>query len=170
MDDHLFSVFKSELISQCELGRAGSELFDAEIKAHIEGRTRNQDGLWFILQGIVAVAGDAAKLLWGKGTNTEPEREALREIAEVSANSPLRSRKVRNAFAHFDERIEKWYEEGDTNAYASRIIGQHEFPPQKSRFGHWDPQTGTIIFREDSVSVPDLLAELERILSKLRPQ
>ncbi len=154
VDEHLFSIFRSELISQCELSKAGSELLDAEVEALIEGRKRHQDGIWLILQGIVSIAGDAASLLWGKGMKTEPERTALRDIARVSTRSPLRSRKVRNAFAHFDERIEEWYEEGDTDAYASRIIGQYEFPPRGSRFGHWDPQSGQIIFRDDVVSVP----------------
>jgi hypothetical protein len=137
---------------------------DAEKQALVDGRRRHEDGVWLILQEIVAAAGNAGKLLWGvQGKKTEAERTPLRGLAKVSPRSPLRSRNVRNSFEHFDERIEEWHQAGETDAYSSRLIGQQEFPPRRSRFGQWDPKFGVVIFGEDSISITNVLAELDRI-------
>jgi hypothetical protein len=166
MDDHLMSIFKLELKYQCELAQAANRQLDDAL------RSGDSDGRWVALQAILAIAGNAAKLLWGSGrqVKVEQERGDLRTIAGVSEGSPLKSRSVRNAFEHFDEFIVKWHEKGDTDVYASRHIGQsEEWPPHSARFGHFNPVTGVITFLDRSASIPDLMAEFDRIYAKLSP-
>lgn len=77
---------------------------------------------------------------------------------------PLRSRDVRNAFEHFDDEVETWHRAGDIDVYASRQIGTDAvYPPANSRFGYYNPRTRVVTFLKWSASIPDLLAELERI-------
>jgi hypothetical protein len=71
-------------------------------------------GVWSEIQSILVAAGNASKLLWGSSRGKEEERELLREAAGVADDSPLKSRKIRNAFEHIDERLEDWSEQSAT--------------------------------------------------------
>lgn len=52
----------------------------------------------------------------------------------------MKSRDVRNAFEHFDERVVEWFEAGDTDIYASRKIGvDTDWPPPGSRSARRGP-------------------------------
>lgn len=163
MDEHLLSIFKLELQYQCELAAA------AERQLEAARETGDSDGLWVSLQSILIIAGNCAKLLWGSGRGEaakemEVARKPLRDAAQVDENSPLKSRSVRNAFEHWDEKIEAWHRRGDINVYASRHVGQSEaWPPHGSRFGHYNPTTGVVTFLSTSAPIPDLLAEMARI-------
>ena len=127
---------------------------------------RRDDEFWVALQSILTIAGNASKLLWGSWGNeaTAARRQPLRELVGASDNSPLRSRDVRNAFEHFDDEVETWHRAGDIDVYASRQIGTDAvYPPANSRFGYYNPRTRVVTFLKWSASIPDLLAELERI-------
>ncbi len=170
MDAHLLRLFKTELKSQCEIATAAAH--------DIQTATGDTYRLWFALQGLLGCAGNISKLLWGSGRNPteqaqrERERRPLRDALEVTDDSPLRPRKVRNAFEHWDERIEDWFTPGDVDVYASRNVGPPDAimiggkPPR--HFGSYDPSTGLLTFWEESVSVPDLIEEMGRIYTQLR--
>jgi hypothetical protein len=171
MDDHLLLVFKIELKSQLELAAIAADDFEAATSGKAPGT------LWYALQGILVTAGNASKLLWGSSGKDKQERERkpLRDLAGVGDDSPLRSRKVRNAFEHFDEHIEAWAQ-GDTKLFSSRSVGRVNKsvvvswpPPTTKRFGNYDPKTGVLTFWDRSVSIPDLIAEMDRIWMRLWP-
>ena len=173
MDGPPLGIFKLELMSQCRLGRvAGLQLENALQRGKEGHKYTIHDDIWFALQGILVVASNAAKLLWGsQGSAVEAERAPLRRAAGVTDGSPLKPRHVRNAFEHLDERIMDWHARGDTDVYAARQIGQDEhWPPEGGRLGHYNPITGEVAFLSHSVSIPDLLAELDRVYQNLRPK
>jgi hypothetical protein len=156
VDQHLLKVLEVEVRYQCEIGIAGGERLKA---AHEEAMAQEKDALdniWFALQGILGIAANVAKLLWGsKGPETEIERLPLREAASVTDDSPLKPRAVRNAFEHFDERIIDWHKSTDMKIYASRNIGTDpEWPPAEARFGYYEPRSRVVTFLGDSASIP----------------
>jgi hypothetical protein len=170
VDSQLLKILEVETAYQCEIGLAGGQLLDRGYgEAMQPGPGGYQDNIWFALQGILSIAANVAKLLWGsQGPEVETEREPLRIVAGVDDKSPLKPRKVRNAFEHFDERIICWWERGDTTVYASRKIGiDPDWTPAGSRFGYYEPKARTITFLNHVVSITDLLAEFERVHSNL---
>jgi hypothetical protein len=173
LDEHLLTILKLEVIYHCQLGMAGGRLLDRSYSEALDpGAIRYQDNMWFALQGILSIGANLAKLFWGsKGAAVEAERAPLRRLAAVDDRSPLKSRDVRNAFEHFDERVIDWFEAGDTDIYASRKIGVGtDWPPPGSRFGHYDPQTRVVTFLDHAVPIRALLWEFERIHGNLRPK
>jgi hypothetical protein len=126
---------------------------------------------WFALQSILSAAANLSKLLWGSRDDPDAEarRADLRVAAGVSDESVLRSPKVRNQFEHIDQKIEKWFNTSGGKGYVSRNIGQYgdihiESDEDASRFGRWDPETGIVTFWTHSVSIPEIVTEVERIL------
>jgi hypothetical protein len=128
---------------------------------------------WFALQAILSAAANLSKLLWGSGRNPEAEerRAALRESLEVGDDSPLKSPRVRNQFEHIDEKLDGL----EGRPYAGRTIGPIDSPfldvgEPKFRFGHWDPETGVVTFWDYSISILEIVAEVERIHAIVRPR
>lgn len=170
MDRDLLTVFRVELLSQCELAQiAAAQLEGAHEKA-AAGQLRSEDEFWVAIQSILVIAANAAKLLWGsRGSQSETTRRPLRDLAQVDEDSALKPRDVRNRFEHFDEYIEDWYQH-DLKVYVSReiTVDDAEWPPDKARFGRYNPQTRIVTFWDREVSITYLLAELERIRLTLR--
>jgi hypothetical protein len=112
-------------------------------------------------------------MFWGQGGRLDEERRVLREAFEVQDSSPLHDPLVRNDFEHIDERIESWFDEGTEPILMSRNIGPLEgfFSPikQGDQLHHFDPSTGLVTFRQNSISIPDLVNEAVRLQGILGP-
>jgi hypothetical protein len=168
VDDHLLNIFQGELETQCQFILLGAKQVNAALKSY------EQRIVWFGLQGILVSAANASKLLWG--SRKEPVLEArrpLRESVHVADDSPLSSRKLRNDFEHFDERLERWFAESESHGYLGRNIGPPdailiEDKAPADQFGHFDPSTGIVTFWERSRSLNEVVKEADRILQILK--
>ena len=167
MDDKLLSIFQDELGNQCEFILIGGRQVNACLQQN--GPT---DLIWFALQGMLVSAANASKLLWGSRTEDALKaRRQLRESVGVTDDSPFSSRRVRNDFEHFDERLEAYFESAQGHVYFGRNIG----PPDAfkvdgqvpQQFGHFDPSTTIVSFWERSVSLQRVVAEAERVMCAL---
>jgi hypothetical protein len=168
VDDWLLGIYQAELRTQCEFMVMGARFVDGNL-----GPGGNGTAVWFGLQGILVAASNASKMFWG--SRQEPVIEArrpLRESVAVDDQSPLSSRKVRNDFEHFDERLEDWFATSSNHNYLGRNIG----PPDMiviadqvptDHFGHFDPSTAIVSFWENSADLRAIVAEAERILARL---
>ena len=171
MNGHLLRIFQLELETQCKFIILGAQA----VNEGLAERRANSDQVWFGLQGILVSAANASKLLWGSRAEPVLEtRRPLRESVSVTDDSPLSSRRLRNDFEHFDERLEDWFGASEDHIYIGRAIGpkgsivsiRGKEPEQL--FGQFDPTTATVAFWERSVIVNDVVAEAERILSILQ--
>lgn len=176
MDDHLLRIFQGELRTQCQFIIIGAQIVNSNLP-RTDPATKQITGsggvVWFGLQGILISASNASKLLWG--SRQEPVVEArrpLRESVEIDDSSPLSSRRLRNDFEHFDERVEEWSGKSRDRNYIGRVIG----PPgmivvndrdPTDKFGHFDPSTATVTFWERSADLNAIVAEAERIFARL---
>jgi hypothetical protein len=168
MDDRLESIFQNELDTQCRFILIGAR----QVNACLEQR-QSTDCVWFALQGMLISAANASKLLWGSQKEDAPEaRRQLRESVGVNGESPLRSRRLRNDFEHFDERLETYFGADQGHHYFGRNIGPAGFfkvdgedPPH---FGHFDPASTTVSFWERSASLQEIVGEAERVIRALR--
>jgi hypothetical protein len=157
----ILRVFQGEVALQCRfIARAGSRL-DAALAA---GDT---DDAWLLLQVILTSAANVSKLLWGSSGNREKERGLLRQSLATPDDSVLRDPDLRNDFEHFDERVERWFAKETPRIYLARNIapeGQIQLGVPYERFQHFDPETGEVTFWDNTVSVPAVVAEAQRIL------
>jgi len=171
MDDHLLGIFQAELRTQCDFVIRGAHQVNAALK------DPDTSGIWFGLQAILISASNASKLLWGAGSTDREaaelrERRArLRASVGITDESPLNSRRVRNSFEHFDDRIEKWFAKDERHIYLGRNIGPpnmiHIEGQEPTHFGHFDPATSIVTFWDRSAELNPIVREAEEILRRL---
>lgn len=139
MESHVIGLFEREIARQCGFAlRAADELqralarFERDVDAELRELAQAEDryramydqmvrreredaeanfAAWYAIQGILVFAGNVSKLLWGANANRRAARAELRRALEISDDSPLEDRRLRNHFEHFDERLEAWASE-----------------------------------------------------------
>jgi hypothetical protein len=168
MDLMLLRIFQRQVADQCRFTLAGVPL----INQVLQGEGANQDQLWIGCQMFVVGSGNASKALWGEGRNREKISEArqpLRESLDVDDASPLYSLELRNHFEHYDERIDRWWNNSPNHIHVDRIIGPPELisgVEDTDRFRVLDP-TGPdgprIIFWGQTFDLQPIASECERV-------
>jgi hypothetical protein len=93
----------------------------------------------------------------------------LRDILDTHDDSPIRPKRVRNAFEHFDEFIEKM----PNTIFIGRNIGPPHMihvggEPEGTRFGQFDPNTGEVTFWDRTANLREIIQEAQRIRSLAR--
>lgn len=167
MDTSVLRIFQAEVELQCKFILAAfHELNAARV-------TKSSDDIWRHLQSILVASAGLSKMFWGSGEGGDEERAKsrlrLRESLQVADNSPLRDVKLRNDFEHFDERLERWFARSEHRNFVGRYIGPTgrlitPSPPPTDQFQQFDPETSLVTFWEHTVSLPDVLSEVSRIL------
>lgn len=128
---------------------------------------------WSSIQSILTTSANVSKILWPPQKKRKKRGAYLRKLLQVSDASLLSSRKIRDSFEHYDERIEDWFEGGKTTSYVDLALEAQVpglmFPP---KFAHrsYDQHTYDLSFRgEDCINLRDLISELNEIREKCRP-
>ena len=120
MDLMLLRVFQRQVADQCRFALAGVPLINDGLAGG------NQDSLWIGCQMFVVGAGNTSKALWGEGRRRNAvasAREPLRTSLSVYDSSPLYDLDLRNHFEHYDERIDRWWNESTNHNHLDRLIG-----------------------------------------------
>jgi hypothetical protein len=147
-------IFQREAWFQCEyIGIAAEALrrVEADYDSPVGDVTLQ---VWFYVTAILGSAANLSKLFWGSQGKKAHERGRLRQTLGVSDPSCLEPTSLRNAFEHLDEKLKLWlYQQG-----ASATIEDYG-----REFGEYVPQTGTVEFRDRSVSLRAIVEEANRI-------
>jgi len=161
-------VFQRHVRDQCQYVLFSIAPINAGLKSG-----GDKDALWIAVQMFVTGAGNVSKALWGCGNQAQRakayvERQDLRDSLQVNDSSPLRDLAMRNHFEHFDERIEKWWEEDSTHNMLDRSV----FPPHMVQGlpSNWwfrviDPSSMKITFWDDEFSIQPIADECERVFA-----
>ena len=61
-------------------------------------------------QAFIGAVANVSKIFWPTGSASYAKRRSayLRSLLEIDDESPLKNRKIRNAFEHYDERLDRW--------------------------------------------------------------
>ena len=173
------SVLSDQTLAEIEAGRFQIPIHEQlDVEAAIEDAREEvwasmspTTDIWFAIQNLLVAAGNLSKLLWGTSPSRAAAREELRQSVGVADDSPLRDRRLRNYFEHFDEKSEDWFSKSEHKNYVGRNIGPASMiqgPNPAERFHHYDPSTGLVTFWDHSVSLPQVGAEIRRILPLAR--
>jgi hypothetical protein len=134
-DDRLFEIFKDEVWKQCRFVMRAIDDLNAVFEIQWRGPDEVERAFAALQSYLIAVA-NLSKLLWGTTKAKERERKRLRDALAVPDDSPLRDRKLRNHFEHFDERLEEWR----TRDVHGNIV-DFNLGPVPPPFGNLNPQS-----------------------------
>ena len=132
-----------------------------EIAMHWSVRT------WQPIQAFMTSAANIAVALWGQNGKRSVERAPLRRALDVDDSSPLHPISSLNNFAHFDERLEHWWESSPTHDFVDLEFDdagsvshgrlEHEI------FRSYDPASGELVFWGQWYNLRSIMTEIERI-------
>lgn len=163
MEDRLFEVLKREVIRQASFALMSA----SDLREALEHQD-DTDRIWIAVQSFLVAAANVSKLLWGSGQSASNGRRALRESLGVSDKSVLRSRKMRNHFEHFDERLKKWaacserHNIVDSNVMPANAISGID---SCDYLRNLDPNTWSLTFAGEIYELNPVLEALRKLLS-----
>jgi hypothetical protein len=158
-------VFIGEIVLQSKIAERASERL-MTCKVHFDPIET-----WSDIQSILMAAANVSKILWPQRKMSEARGKNLRVLLNVDDHNLLSDRKLRNHFEHYDERIEKWFEENFSAVYMDRRIDPFESiwgRNQPNLHRVYNPITQTLSFRGESVDLASIIKELKEIRLKCR--
>jgi len=126
MDKLVQKIFIEEIKKQCEFYYIGLERIQEFIDASfidMNKHKKNMRELWYSLQNILVASANISKILWPKKNKYKDRGIELRKLLSVDDNSILKPKLMRNAFEHYDEKIEDWIKTIDTSIYVDSNVG-----------------------------------------------
>ena len=119
---------------------------------------------WCSAQAFLVSCANVSKILWGG--RRPNERAELRSLLDVDADSPLKSRKRRDQFEHFDERIVDWGQ-GDEHFSDLDFATADERDPTSRR--QFDPSSRTLSYLGGyEVQVDSCARELRKLRAAVK--
>lgn len=157
----LLRAFQRQVADQCKVVLTGVQMINAGLQSG------DQDTLWVGVQVGITGAGNISKALWGQGAKMTEARKPLRQSLAIAENSPLRFVSMRNHFEHYDERLDRWWQDSPNHNMLDRMIG----PPSAvvglddlDRFRVYDNTTHDLVFWGERFNVQAIATEADRIL------
>lgn len=122
---------------------------------------------WCSIQSILVAAGNVSKILWPI-PRYRMRGERLRQLLNVEEDNPLCSRKFRNHFEHYDERIEDWFENNLGGIYIDLAMNPSMTDPFSSNLRRnthrgYNSFDNSLVFRGETLELKEILAALETI-------
>jgi len=157
-------VLIGEIVLQSKLAeKAADQLTTSSVADSVE--------VWGLIQSILVAAANVSKILWPSRKPYKARGKQLRELLGVDDNNLLSDRTFRNHFEHYDERIEEWFDTNNSAVYRDSRI--YTFEPTSwglPQFFHrsYNPISRTLSFRDESIDLGAVLAELVEIRKKCR--
>lgn len=167
LDPFIRDFFVREVLRQAQFGMDAWGALHSSLKQsaidHVE--------IWANVQAFLVAAGIASRLLWPTAQKSQARGAALRQMLDVAEDSPLVSRRIRDSFEHFDERLEAWADEIRRGPQPA-MIGDSNVGPLASIEGadpqhflrHLDHTTWTLYFRGERYELTPVARELLRLV------
>src|SRR5437016_7697390 len=118
MELMLLRLFQTQVALQCSgVLRAG-----AALNAFLQGPPQpNQDAFWLAMQNLLTCAANVSKACWGAEKRYVKEREPLRRSLKINSKSPFYNVWLRNRFEHFDEALDRWWNESENHNHLDHM-------------------------------------------------
>jgi hypothetical protein len=127
--------------------------------------------IWANVQSLLVAAGITSRLLWPAAEKSRARGRSLREMLRVADDSPLVSRRIRDSFEHFDERLDAWADEMRTGPQPGLIgdsnvgpFAQIEGADPRHFLRHLDHTSWTLYFRGERYELIPVARELLRLV------
>ena len=167
MDIMLLRLYQQQVLLQCEFVLAATKEIDAGLA---QAGSNSNSQVFYGIQNLLNAAANICKALWGAKGKRSVEREALRASIGVTDASPLREVGMRNSFEHFDERLDRWWQDSPRHNHVDFSIGPRSAIQgfdDNDVFRMFDTGTTEVIFWSERFSIQAIVDEIQRILPKL---
>jgi len=159
-------ILVGEIVLQAKIAQRAAERLRAtnDDFDHVE--------TWCSIQSILVAAGNVSKILW-PNQKYKTRGEKLRQLLKVEKNNPLSSRKFRNHFEHYDERVEEYFQSNSQGSYIDLAMnpsfrsGVFGDPPLNTHRGY-NSFDNTLVFRDEILDLNELLMALDNILNNCK--
>ena len=102
IDDRIIDLFVNEIFKQCCFAEFAIEDYKKALNNGDYYR------LWYSIQALLISTANISKIIWGRSRDCCDRKKKLAGKLNIDFCSSLKSRKFRNHFEHFDERLEEW--------------------------------------------------------------
>jgi hypothetical protein len=158
----LLRVFQRQIHLQCQAVLVAAHDLESSMV------TRDMPRMWIAVQALLGAAANISKALWGQGGKLAEPRQTLRESLGVKDDSPLKEVVFRNHFEHYDERLDRWWDESPNHNHLdmSVISGENAIVglADGDMFRVLDPEHGEIVFWGERFNLGHLIQEAQRLL------
>jgi len=160
LDPFTQGIFLAEIRQRCADALIASDLLDKALQSPLDAPMT-----WFSLRSILIAAASISMLTGGAKGPKRIERAALRNDLGIDDHSVLHHRAIRDHSEHIDHRVLKRLGGGQPGNYFGYNIGRlASGAGRPTTFLHFDQYARIVSFWEDEVSIPEVLAEIRRIL------
>jgi hypothetical protein len=110
-------MFQREVERQCKFALMAYD--------HLHEALRNDETwrVWYFVQALLNALGNVSHLLWPPRPRIKDRGNQLRASLSVKDDSPLKARRFRDHFTHFDERLDDWALSSGNHDYADSKVG-----------------------------------------------
>ncbi|RAW01100.1 hypothetical protein [Pseudochryseolinea flava] len=153
-------VLIDQIVLQSKIARRAAQRLQSPGNDRVE--------TWSLIQSILVATANVSKIFWPT-TKYKGRGERLRQELGVEKNNILSSRKFRNYFEHYDEQVDDWFQSRHGGVYIDLAMN-----PSLSGVGNgghrgYNSFDNTLIFRNESLDLGEVLKALEEILNKCQP-
>jgi hypothetical protein len=194
VEDKHALIYLQEVITQAEFARVALDQLSQALQEGVNGNAK----IWASTQSLLASAAMISKLLWPSPPSTKADGSQLdspdarrrsftidrgkdlRRRLGVKAQPILQSRQVRNAFEHFDERLDGHIDAGNSFRNDRNVGPRSLFAVGRPRFmalRHLDPEVPSVSVLDAEVNLEDLWIAIEdmchratKAIAKIRHQ
>ena len=167
MDVALLRIFQRQVALQCRF------ILMAAQEINVGLQQRNVERVFYEIQNLLNAGANVSKALWGQGGRLANERKPLRDSIGIGDDSPLRQVAMRNNFEHFDERLDRWWNQSTHHNSIDLMIGPNSAiagVADIDRFRAFDPLTAKMNFWGQDFNVQVIVDEVQKILPRLQDE
>ena len=147
-------MFQDQILLQCDFVVYASSDLNESLKQEDSRKT------FFAIQNLLGSTANISEVLWGVNQTLSVERKPVRDSIGVTESSPLKTRAMRNNYDHFDERLDRWYEESQAHAYTDLNVMPRGFIAGLNEidiFRWFDPKTTNVIFWSENFNIQEIV-------------
>lgn len=173
MEKFITSIYIDELEKQCEFFQIGFNRINNISDISV---------FWYDIQNILVSAANISKLLWPNNNKkksdviraiTAERGSSLRKIFDINEDSILKSKRVRNAFEHYDEKLDEWQIESKNHIYIDSNIGNKnsikiDTDQPTAYMRNFDPESKVLTFRDEEYDTLKIATEIFRLHKKIQ--
>jgi len=154
-------VLIDQIVLQSKIARRAAE------RLEVSGNDRVET--WSSIQSILVATANVSKILWPTAKKYKGRGERLRQELGVENNNILSSRKFRNYFEHYDEQVDDWFKNQPSAVYTDLAMNPSLSGVGSSSHRGYNSFNNTLIFRDESLDLGEVLKALDKILNKCQP-
>lgn len=126
-DKHVLHTFVEEIANQATFSLMALNDIARGLGANSEVPEKGR--IWYSVQAFLVAVANLSKLIWPsyrKGEQRFADREEqLEKLLQLDKSSPLKDKKMRDNFEHFDARIEEWAATVQGRPYVDQNVNGH---------------------------------------------